>query len=175
MIGGSTRRSRSRTLTAPIATLFRDVSPSGFSRRLAGYLSPNAATGLDLVFGVAAMALVLPDHWLSGVVLIQVFGIFSCADGEIARIQGRSSRSGDFLDTLTDRVISCCWSERSHGLRAACGPREFAQRGLRTSLRYAPSAETEATASASCPSRAGTRVASCVRWKVRSEARISPV
>ena len=49
--------------------MFRDVAPSGFSRRLAGYLSPNAATGLDLVFGVAAMALVLPDHWLSGVVL----------------------------------------------------------------------------------------------------------
>ncbi len=105
MIGGSTRRSRSRTLTAPIATLFRDVSPSGFSRRLAGYLSPNAATGLDLVFGVAAMALVLPDHWLSGVVLIQGSASSSCADGEIARIRGRSSRFGDFLDTLTDRVI----------------------------------------------------------------------
>jgi phosphatidylglycerophosphate synthase len=30
---------------------------------------------------------------------------FSCVDGEIARIQGRSSRIGDFLDTLTDRVV----------------------------------------------------------------------
>ena len=76
-----------------------------FSRRLAGYLSPNAATGLDLVFGVAAAVLVLSNHWLLGVVLIQAFGIFSCVDGEIARIQGRSSRFGDFLDTLTDRVI----------------------------------------------------------------------
>ena len=33
-----------------------------------------------------------------------MFGIFSCVDGEISRIQGRSSRFGDFLDTLTDRV-----------------------------------------------------------------------
>ena len=75
-----------------------------FSVRLAGRLGANAATVLDLVFGVAAAVLVLLDHWLWGVVLIQVFGIFSCVDGEIARIQDRSSRIGDFLDTLTDRV-----------------------------------------------------------------------
>ncbi|MEO2035280.1 MAG: CDP-alcohol phosphatidyltransferase family protein [Planctomycetaceae bacterium] len=75
-----------------------------FSVRLAGRLGANAATVLDLIFGVAAAMLVLLDHWLWGVVLIQVFGIFSCVDGEIARIQDRSSRIGDFLDTLTDRV-----------------------------------------------------------------------
>ena len=46
----------------------------------------------------------LLDSWLWDIVLIQVFGIFSCVDGEIARIQGCSSRFGDFLDTLTDRV-----------------------------------------------------------------------
>ena len=76
-----------------------------FSVRLARYIGPNAATGLDLIFGVAAAVLVLLDYWLWGVVLIQVFGIFSCVDGEIARIQGRTSRIGDFLDTVTDRVI----------------------------------------------------------------------
>ncbi len=54
--------------------------------------------------GVSAALLVLLDHWLWGVVLIQTFGIFSCVDGEIARIQDRSSKLGDFLDTLTDRV-----------------------------------------------------------------------
>ncbi len=74
------------------------------SVRLARYIGPNAATGLDLIFGVAAAVLVLLDYWLWGVVLIQVFGIFSCVDGEIARIQSRSSKIGDFLDTLTDRV-----------------------------------------------------------------------
>lgn len=75
-----------------------------FSVRLARRMGPNAATGLDLIFGVAAAVLVLLDHWLWGAVLIQLFGIFSCVDGEIARIQGRSSRTGDFLDTMTDRV-----------------------------------------------------------------------
>jgi phosphatidylglycerophosphate synthase len=76
-----------------------------FSVRLAGRMEANAATGLDLIFGVAAATLVLLDHWLWGVVMIQLFGIFSCVDGEIARIQGRSSKIGDFLDTLTDRVV----------------------------------------------------------------------
>ena len=76
-----------------------------FSVRLAGRMEANAATGLDLIFGVVAATLVLLDHWLWGVVMIQLFGIFSCVDGEIARIQGRSSRIGDFLDTLTDRVV----------------------------------------------------------------------
>ena len=74
------------------------------SVQLARYLGPNAATGLDLIFGVTAGALVLLDHWIMGMVFIQVFGVFSCVDGEIARIQDRSTRMGDFLDTLTDRV-----------------------------------------------------------------------
>jgi len=89
-----------------------------FSVRLAGRMGANAATGLDLIFGVAAAVLVLLDHWLWGVVMIQLFGIFSCVDGEIARIQGRSSRIGDFLDTLTDRVVECCWWARSRSLCA---------------------------------------------------------
>ena len=44
-----------------------------FSVRLARHIGPNAATGLDLIFGVAAAVLVLLDYWLWGVVLIQVF------------------------------------------------------------------------------------------------------
>ena len=74
------------------------------SVRLARTITPNAATGLDLIFGIAAAMLVLLDYWLWCAVLIQVFGIFSCVDGEIARIRGGSSGIGDFLDTLTDRV-----------------------------------------------------------------------
>ena len=74
------------------------------SVRLARTITPNAATGLDLIFGIAAAMLVLLDYWFVSAMLIQVFGIFSCVDGEIARIRDRSSGIGDFLDTLTDRV-----------------------------------------------------------------------
>jgi phosphatidylglycerophosphate synthase len=75
-----------------------------FSVRLARYMGPNIATGLDLILGVSASLLALLDHWLWAAVLIQAFGIFSCVDGEIARIRGGTSKLGDFLDTLTDRV-----------------------------------------------------------------------
>lgn len=74
------------------------------SIRLARHITPNAATGLDMIFGIAAAALVLLDHWIWGAVFVQLFGIFSCVDGEIARIQDRSSGIGDFLDTMTDRT-----------------------------------------------------------------------
>ncbi|MFP6582166.1 MAG: CDP-alcohol phosphatidyltransferase family protein [Candidatus Hydrogenedentota bacterium] len=84
--------------------------------RLTNYIGPNTATGIDLTFGVAAAILVALDYWILGVVFIQIFGIFSCVDGEIARIQNRPSRMGDFLDTLTDRltelllVCAIAWS-----------------------------------------------------------------
>jgi phosphatidylglycerophosphate synthase len=78
---------------------------SWLSHRLASHIGPNTATALDLFFGVAAAMLVLLDHWLLAVVSIQVFGIFSCVDGEIARIQGRETKFGNFFDTMTDRSI----------------------------------------------------------------------
>lgn len=75
------------------------------SVRLARWISPNMATGIDLLMGLAASWSALSGHWVTTVVLIQAFGLFSCIDGEIARIQGRSSRIGDYLDTMTDRVV----------------------------------------------------------------------
>jgi phosphatidylglycerophosphate synthase len=74
-----------------------------FSVRLANKMSANAATGVDMFFGLAAAVLIVLDQWLWGVLLVQMFGIFSCVDGELARIQGQSSKIGDYLDTLTDR------------------------------------------------------------------------
>ena len=56
------------------------------------------------------MALALLAAWslsqsfyLSGVILIQLFGLWSCVDGEIARLTKSASQLGDFYDTMTDR------------------------------------------------------------------------
>jgi phosphatidylglycerophosphate synthase len=38
------------------------------------------------------------------VVFIQLFGIWSCVDGEIARLTKRTSKLGDFYDTMVDRT-----------------------------------------------------------------------
>ena len=37
-------------------------------------------------------------------VFIQIFGIWSCVDGEIARLTKTTSRLGDFYDTMVDRI-----------------------------------------------------------------------
>jgi len=74
------------------------------SRLLAKHLKPNAVTGLDLLMGLLAAWLLWRGHWLSGIAMIQLFGVFSCVDGEVARLRRESSSVGDFFDTMTDRV-----------------------------------------------------------------------
>jgi len=43
-------------------------------------------------------------YTLLGVVLVQVFGVWSCVDGEVARLSHTPSQLGDFYDTMTDRA-----------------------------------------------------------------------
>ena len=38
-----------------------------------------------------------------GVILIQIFGLWSCVDGEVARLTKSPSKLGDFYDTMADR------------------------------------------------------------------------
>jgi phosphatidylglycerophosphate synthase len=75
-----------------------------FSRVLARHLKPNTVTGLDLLMGLLAAWFLWRGHWLSGIAMIQLFGVFSCVDGEVARLRQESSSLGDFFDTLTDRI-----------------------------------------------------------------------
>ncbi len=68
-------------------------------------VSPNGATFIALAIGVAgALAYGWQIWWLGGL-LAQSSSIFAGVDGEIARRTGRSSRYGDFLDTVTDRFV----------------------------------------------------------------------
>ncbi|MCS7477821.1 CDP-alcohol phosphatidyltransferase family protein [Umezawaea endophytica] len=76
------------------------VSPA-----LARRFGPNAVTALDLLAGVAAAVCVLFGQLVAGALLVQIFGVLSCADGEVARIRGETSAAGDFYDTMTDRVV----------------------------------------------------------------------
>jgi len=84
-----------------------------FQRRISPYISlfcarngisANAATGIDMLFAILAAWSLAQGHYLLGVVLVQVFGLWSCVDGEIARLTETPSQLGDFFDTMTDRV-----------------------------------------------------------------------
>ncbi|MFI8933370.1 CDP-alcohol phosphatidyltransferase family protein [Streptomyces sp. NPDC053474] len=82
-------------------------------RRLSGLVSPalarrfgpNTVTTFDLLAGLAAAACILTGQLLAGGLLVQIFGVLSCCDGEVARIRGEQSAIGDFYDTMTDRIV----------------------------------------------------------------------
>ena len=66
-------------------------------------ITANAATGIDMLFAVLAAWSLSQGFYVLGVVLIQVFGLWSCIDGEVARLTKSPSKLGDFYDTMTDR------------------------------------------------------------------------
>jgi phosphatidylglycerophosphate synthase len=66
-------------------------------------ISANAATGIDFLMAILAAWSLSQGYYIAGVVLIQLFGIWSCVDGEVARLANSGSKLGDFYDTMTDR------------------------------------------------------------------------
>ncbi len=67
-------------------------------------MSPNTATLIDACFAVFAVIAFYLQNFMVAVLFIQLFGIWSCVDGELARLSGKTSALGDFYDTLVDRA-----------------------------------------------------------------------
>ena len=66
-------------------------------------ISPNQVTGLMIVCGVAAgVVLAVPGPWaaVGAAVLVQVYLLLDCSDGELARWTGRTSITGVYLDRV---------------------------------------------------------------------------
>ncbi|WP_067172534.1 CDP-alcohol phosphatidyltransferase family protein [Microtetraspora niveoalba] len=66
-------------------------------------ITPNQVTGLMILCGVLAGAvLALPGLWaaVGAAVLIQVYLLLDCSDGELARWTGRTSIAGVYLDRV---------------------------------------------------------------------------
>ncbi len=85
-------RKYSRTFLEPIA---RFISWTG--------VSPNVitVTGFVLMIGVAIM--LAWGHLFWGGILITAVALFDAVDGTLARMMGRTSRFGAFLDSTLDR------------------------------------------------------------------------
>jgi Phosphatidylglycerophosphate synthase len=72
-------------------------------------LSPNAVTLLALAINIAAAACMAragkrPVLFLWSVGLVSIGGLADAFDGIVARVQGKESRFGDFLDHCADRL-----------------------------------------------------------------------
>jgi phosphatidylglycerophosphate synthase len=79
------------------------------ARRLSG-VDPNALTVAALISGLlAALCLGLTglarEFYLAAALLISLSGAADSLDGIVARMHGRSSTAGDFLDHFCDRVV----------------------------------------------------------------------
>jgi archaetidylinositol phosphate synthase len=67
-------------------------------------LSPNTITILALLLNVAAAALLVRRWFPMAIILIVFAGLGDAFDGIVARVQGKETRFGDFLDHFADRV-----------------------------------------------------------------------
>ena len=100
-------------------------------------LSPNQLTGLMILAGVAAgFALLIPG--LTGAilaaVLVQVYLLLDCSDGEVARFTGRTSVTGVYLDRV-GHYLSEAALLVGLGFRAAeVAPTGYAVLGLAAAL-----------------------------------------
>ena len=76
----------------------------GLNALSGGRLTPNAVTWLGLLLHGIIAYCIITDQWLLAGVLLIIFGLFDTLDGELARLQGRESDRGGFLDASTDRI-----------------------------------------------------------------------
>ncbi len=66
-------------------------------------ITPNQVSILSLVLSMIAGILVVREYLILGGILIQVSSILDGVDGELARVTGRVSRRGGFMDAVIDR------------------------------------------------------------------------
>jgi CDP-diacylglycerol--glycerol-3-phosphate 3-phosphatidyltransferase len=67
-------------------------------------LTPNALTIIGFAGTCVAAFAAANQAWLAAGILVLAFGIFDLFDGTLARVQGRVSRFGAFLDSTLDRA-----------------------------------------------------------------------
>ena len=70
-------------------------------------ITPNQVSLLSLVAGLACAAFLLQgrEGWLLGALWFQISYVLDNCDGELARLTGRSSGFGSWLDTACDCII----------------------------------------------------------------------
>jgi hypothetical protein len=71
-------------------------------------LTPNHLTAMSIAAGLAGSVLLRfdsPAATVAGAGLMLVYGVLDCADGQLARARGSSSRLGRILDGMSDYVV----------------------------------------------------------------------
>jgi CDP-diacylglycerol---glycerol-3-phosphate 3-phosphatidyltransferase len=107
--GRTTSRGRAHITTGLHEIEIRDPRPRGVGRALlriaeAIRLTPNALTLFGLLGVCVAAWLIVERYWLAAGFVYVAFSLGDSLDGTLARVQGRVTRFGAFLDSTLDRV-----------------------------------------------------------------------
>lgn len=76
------------------------------------WLTPNRLTALSFIVACAAVALIIQGgrtEFVMAAVLIHASHVLDCMDGQMARYRQVASRSGSFLDKMTDQIQVILW------------------------------------------------------------------
>lgn len=74
------------------------------NRATGGRITPNGVTIFGLLMHIPVAWLIAIGEWRWAALGLAVFGLLDTLDGELARLQGRSSVRGMLLDASTDRM-----------------------------------------------------------------------
>lgn len=66
-------------------------------------LTPTAVTIIGLLVTIGGSVLIANEEYISGALVAGFGGFLDALDGPLARLQGRASTRGAFLDTMADR------------------------------------------------------------------------
>lgn len=77
---------------------------AGLNKLSGGKLTPNTVTMVGLLAHLPIAYLIATRHNLKAAALLVIFGLFDTLDGELARLQKRTSTTGMLLDSITDRA-----------------------------------------------------------------------
>ncbi len=80
------------------------TAASGLNNLSGGKITPNMITLASLVMHLPIAYLIARGYLGYAAGLLMIFGLFDALDGALARVQGSSSASGMFLDSITDRI-----------------------------------------------------------------------
>jgi len=112
---------------APVSAAAEELSATVRNRLIESRLTPNAISMVGLVLNLAAVGLILERYFFLGGIAFIVGSVMDTLDGRYARVSGKGTLFGAFLDSTLDRVeegivltaVAAYFAERGDALEAA--------------------------------------------------------
>ncbi len=70
-------------------------------------IHPNVITIFAFLLGIVSCVLLSFGHTIYSLIFLWISGAFDVLDGTVARLTGKSSKIGAYLDLLFDRLVEC--------------------------------------------------------------------